>query len=417
MAEGFKINEGKLEILEVNGVDKWVKRCAEARLKVDQEREKPREERDFAQIREWKNIFYVKTIVCNCYCYIPDEAFKGDKNVQELISDNKISIKKEAFAGCTDLRKVSIPKVDSVGVKAFEGCSNLNELDISGVEGIGEEAFAGCTALKIVNVPNVEAIQKNAFQGCDNLEKIEGLGKIKDVNSLYELGCSKELFKGNELIKLSELKGSYKESNSNIYADALHAKYKNFKLKCNSMCTNGKAKEGAFKECARYFMEKVLKPMTTGENVKFKTQVEKLLKSNSEVKISKNYFSDFNQLVLKNCLNVLNSVSEATTLYPVAAVPSCSIEEKVENEVKKLQLDIKNYVLKKYNGLLSAGLKSWEVSKYFGEYFRILLGFAGLEKLKDINAKEVKRNKYHSTFGLGGGGLDLLVMVKECELK
>lgn len=46
-----------------------------------------------------------------------------------------------------------------------------------------------------------------------------------------------------------------------------------------------------------------------------------------------------------------------------------------------------------------------------------MLGFAGLEKLKDINAKEVKRNKYHSTFGLGGGGLDLLVMVKECELK
>lgn len=350
MAKFFELdasdkNNKKLIIGNLIGATEWM----EFRQKMEKDPENA----------EYKPYRYVKCVEVHGDFTIPDHAFENFIRLTEVISTGPgLGVGRSAFEGCESLQTVNAPKLDFIGAKAFAGCSNLNELDISGVEGIGEEAFAGCTALKIVNVPNVEAIQKNAFQGCDNLEKIEGLGKIKDVNSLYELGCSEKLFKGNELIKLSELKGSYKESDSNIYADTLHAEYKNFKLKCNSMCTNGKAKKGAFKECARYFMEKVLKPMTRDEEVKFKTQVENLLESNSEVKISKNYFSDFNQLVLKKCLNVLNSVSKATTLYRVAAVPSCSIEEKVEDEVKKLQLDIKNYVLKKYNGLLSAGLKS-----------------------------------------------------------
>lgn len=79
-------------------------------------------------------------------------------------------------------------------------------------------------------------------------------------------------------------------------------------------------------------------------------------------------------------------------------------------------MDIKKYVSTKYNGLLSAGLEDKDILAYFGECFRVLLGFAGLEKLKNINAKEVKRNKHHSSFALGGGGMDLLVAVKEREL-
>lgn len=406
MAGSFEFSEGQLKILSENGTDQWLKYVQEIREKIEAERSKPRDQKDKKQLIKLRaSIGPVKRILCKGTCFISKRAFKGNELLVELISNDRIFIEDEAFAGCTDLEKVNIPRVSFIGKKAFEGCSNIKgKLDLPEVGAIGEEAFAGCTGLKEINIPEIEGIGKNAFKGCSSLKKIEGLAKLRDINSVYNLGCSEKAFENNEFVKLSKLKGSYREKDKDVLSDELYSKYKKFKEKCNNECKNEIAKKGAFKECSRYFMQKVLNLMSET----LEEQVENVLNSNSDIKINKNYFSDFDQLVVKNCLNVLNSVLAAQDLY--------GLEKKANSEVRKLQVDIKKYVSTKYNGLLSAGLEDKDISAYFGECFRVLLGFAGLEKLKNINAKEVKRNKHHSSFALGGGGMDLLVAVKEREL-
>lgn len=406
MAGSFEFSEGQLKILSENGTDHWLKYVQEIREKIEAEKSKPGDQKDRKQLIKLRaSIGPVKRILCKGTCFISKRAFKDKDLLVELISNDRIFIEDEAFSGCTNLEKVNIPHVSFIGKKAFEGCSNIKgKLDLPEVGVIGEEAFAGCTGLKEINIPEIEGIEKNAFKGCSSLKEIEGLAKLRDINSVYNLGCSEKAFENNEFVKLSKLKGSYREKDKDVLSDELYSKYKKFKEKCNNECKNEIAKKGAFKECSRYFMKKVLNLISET----FEEQVENVLNSNSDIKINKNYFSDFDQLVVKNCLNVFNSVLAAQDLY--------GLEKKADSEVRKLQVDIKKYVSTKYNGLLSAGLEDKDILAYFGECFRVLLGFAGLEKLKNINAKEVKRNKHHSSFALGGGGMDLLVAVKEREL-
>ena len=415
MAGSFEFSEGQLEILSLTGTEDWLeyiqndwpKHVKEVEEKIEAERSKPRDQRDMKQLREWlKSIKPVKHILCKNNCIISKGAFKDNKSLVKLSGGNcTIYIEEEAFAGCTELEEVNIPNVRLIGKKAFEGCSNIKgKLDLPVVKTIKEEAFAGCTGLKEINIPEIERIGKNAFKGCSSLEKIEGLAKLIDINSVYNLGCSEKLFENNEFVKLSKLKGSYRENDRDVLSDELYSKYKKFKEKCNNECKDKIAKKGAFKECSRYFMKKVLGLMSETLN----KQVENVLNSNSDIKINKNYFSDFDQLVENKCLKVFNSM--------LGTRDSKTLEKEADSEVRTLQVDIKKYVSTKYNGLLSAGLKDEDISEYFGECFRVLLGFAGLEKLKNINAKEVKRNKHHSSFALGGGGMDLLVAVKEHEL-
>ena len=440
MAGSFEFSKGQL-ILSGNGIGDWLKyeqeigeKIQEIRKKLAAERSKPRYQRDNNQRAELREELQasikiyptVKRILCKGTCIISKRAFKDIGSLVELISDGIIFIEEEAFAGCTKLEKINIPHVNLIGKKAFAGCTGLKEINISEIEGIGEEAFAGCTGLEEINIPEIEGIGeeafagctglkeinipeikkigKNAFKGCSNLKKIEGLAKLVDINSVYNLGCSKEAFENNEFVKLSKLKGSYREENNDIFSGKLYHKYKKFKEKCNNECKNEKAKKGAFKVCSRYFIEKVLSLMSKT----LEKQVENVLNRNSNIKIN-DYFSDFGQSVEKKCLKVFNSVS--------ATQESTSLRKEVNSEVRELQVDIKKYVSKKYNGLLSAGLEGNDISAYFGECFRVLLGFAGLEKFKSIDAKEVKRNKNHSSFALGGGGMDLLIAVKERELK
>ena len=313
MAGSFEFSEGQLKILSENGTDHWLKYVQEIREKIEAENSKPRDQKDRKQLIKLRaSIGPVKRILCKGTCFISKRAFKDKKLLVELISNDRIFIEDEAFSGCTNLEKVNIPHVSFIGKKAFEGCSNIKgKLDLPEVGVIGEEAFAGCTGLKEINIPEIEGIEKNAFKGCSSLKEIEGLAKLRDINSVYNLGCSEKAFENNEFVKLSKLKGSYREKDKDVLSDELYSKYKKFKEKCNNECKNEIAKKGAFKECSRYFMKKVLNLISET----FEEQVENVLNSNSDIKINKNYFSDFDQLVVKNCLNVFNSVLAAQDLY------------------------------------------------------------------------------------------------------
>lgn len=311
---------------------------------------------------------------------------EGIKNLNKLVMMGNI-ILDDAFKDCKNL--ISLESEGGTGevailYQAFKGCENLESVNIPNVVKIGREAFADCSRIGKLDLPEVEEIGKDAFKGCTELE-LTGLGKLKDkddiLNSGYEVSAPriKRLFG----VKLKDDKG-------NITG------YKSFKSTCKNMCEKGVPDYGTAKGLLEIVFNELKKSLLFSAKV-----VETTLFLDI-----KGEFSDFNDIIT-NFNTVSNKIGAATTIEELRNV--------VNSYVKKFQEKLKSYVVEKFANLSKAGLDLPKMQQYlFDRYFRVLLGIAGVKKFKGVDG-EVS-NKPYSSFGLGGGGMDLLVKVKECEL-
>lgn len=100
---------------------------------------------------------------------IGENAFKGNRNVKELIlGENIRTIAESAFYNCSALESVTIPNgVTSIGDSAFQGCRELKTVNIpSGVTAIPAYCFAYCRSLTEITIgENIRSIGESAFNG------------------------------------------------------------------------------------------------------------------------------------------------------------------------------------------------------------------------------------------------------------
>ena len=96
-------------------------------------------------------------------------ANNGADNSKTAIKVTKIS--PTAFKGNKNIKTVVLPLyVDEIPDGAFEGCSNLENVIAFGVTKIGANAFKGCTNLTAFSIDNmVTSLGNNAFENVDEL--------------------------------------------------------------------------------------------------------------------------------------------------------------------------------------------------------------------------------------------------------
>lgn len=314
------------------------------------------------------------------------EQGKGQKNnaaVKSVIAKVPCTIPKGVFKDSKDL-----VKFESVGEKevyiddeAFKGCINLKDVNILGAKFIGSNAFEGCTSLKELYLPKVEKIAANAFKGCTRLKLTVGQ-ELKNSNDIIDSGYEKVAQHIKELDKVK-----LKDENEKL------TEYKSFKATCKNMCEKGVADYETAKSLLR----------TVFENVdEWLSKLSDLIGSyrGSEIR---GKFDDFKGIITK-----FDTVSAK-----IGAAKNQQELRNVVDSVKAFQSELKSYVLEKYKYLKKAGYDSIDgIEKIcFDKFFRVLLGIAGVKKEGSVSS-----NKTYSSFGLGGGGMDLLVRVKECEL-
>jgi uncharacterized repeat protein (TIGR02543 family) len=99
--------------------------------------------------------------------------FSADNGADNTKTAIKVtSLNKNAFRYNTNIKKIVLPVyIDEIPDNAFEGCTNLEEVVALGVTSIGNEAFKGCISLKKFAVDNkVVQLGDNAFEGVDKIE-------------------------------------------------------------------------------------------------------------------------------------------------------------------------------------------------------------------------------------------------------
>ena len=98
---------------------------------------------------------------------IPDYAFNGCTNLEEVILDGDIEdISNYAFYNCTNLKKVTMSNtIQHIRLGAFSGCTSLNNISLStNLKHIQNDAFRNCTSLQSIILPNgLTEITKQAF--------------------------------------------------------------------------------------------------------------------------------------------------------------------------------------------------------------------------------------------------------------
>lgn len=116
---------------------------------------------------------------------IPDYAFNGCTNLEEVILDGDIEdISNNAFQNCSNLKKVIMPNtVRYIRERAFDKCTLLNEINLStSLQSIQYYAFNECTNLQSIELPNnLKSIYTYAFYKT-------GLTSINIPTSVRELG-------------------------------------------------------------------------------------------------------------------------------------------------------------------------------------------------------------------------------------
>ena len=102
--------------------------------------------------------------------FVPAEAFKENKNIQEVIChDGVTKIGREAFYSCRSLRWIIMPGVKVVERNAFTYCSALLYIECGKLERIRQSAFSCCHSLNSVDLPSIKIVENNAFSSCWNL--------------------------------------------------------------------------------------------------------------------------------------------------------------------------------------------------------------------------------------------------------
>ena len=313
---------------------------------------------------------------------------EGFEDLNKLVIPRNVTLGSNAFQGCKNL--ISLEEKGGTGEvsilnQTFKDCKNLKNVDIPNVTVIGREAFAGCSQIEKLDLPKVEKIAKDAFKGCTELE-LTGLEKLKDKNDISNSGYKENASRIKRLVNV-KLKDDKEISTG----------YKSFKATCKNMCEKGVPDYGT----AKGLLEVVFDNLNRALLVSAKAAgVSKFPAIDEEFDDFKDIVTDFN--------TVSNKIGAATKMTELGSV--------VNSYVKKFQKKLESYVVEKFDNLKKAGLDIPMIQYYlFDRYFRVLLGIAGVKKFKGMDG-EVS-NKPYSSFGLGGGGMDLLVRVKEYELR
>ena len=122
----------------------------------------------------------VKLHIPSCVYGIDPKAFRGSKNIQELvIQDGVAVISDSAFAGCKNLTHITLPNtVEVIERNSFDGTGPKVVAFPKSVNLIKTGAFFTCKKLEGVSIGNAKCVvEKDAFpKGC----KIYNAGQVKE---------------------------------------------------------------------------------------------------------------------------------------------------------------------------------------------------------------------------------------------
>ena len=101
------------------------------------------------------------------------------------------SFNANTFKNNKQIKRVVLPVyISEIPDGAFEGCTNLEEIVAMGVTKIGDNAFKGCTSLKIFTIDNmVTSLGNNAFEGVDEIKVMAS--KVSVFNAALTSGAKK----------------------------------------------------------------------------------------------------------------------------------------------------------------------------------------------------------------------------------
>jgi uncharacterized repeat protein (TIGR02543 family) len=101
------------------------------------------------------------------------------------------SFSADTFKGNTKIRRVILPVyITEIPEGAFEGCTNLEEVIAMGVTSIGDNAFKGCTKLKTFRIDNkVTSLGDNAFEGVNEIKVMAS--KVSVFNAALDSGAKR----------------------------------------------------------------------------------------------------------------------------------------------------------------------------------------------------------------------------------
>eukprot|EP00984_Skeletonema_dohrnii_P033270 scaffold29298_cov152-Skeletonema_dohrnii-CCMP3373.AAC.3 len=109
-------------------------------------------------------------IVDKSVTVIPEYAFDGHNNIEEVVLHNKVKrIETEAFQRCRSLMRVIMPGVEVVERWAFNCCEALMVVECGKLKTIKNCAFCGCESLVSIDLTSVEVVGDGAFQSCEAL--------------------------------------------------------------------------------------------------------------------------------------------------------------------------------------------------------------------------------------------------------
>lgn len=126
---------------------------------------------------------------------LPNNAFKGFKDIQSVILPSEIKIIGEnAFAKCSNLKHIEALGVTKVEYAAFQGCNALKETILPEVEYLGRVSFS-FSGLEKADFPKLTTLEGNVFWFCSSLTEVNLpeaiiIGEATDGNTSPRYGTS-----------------------------------------------------------------------------------------------------------------------------------------------------------------------------------------------------------------------------------
>lgn len=136
-----------------------------------------------------------KIIVPEGITYIPDEFFKDNKNVEEIVLPSTIKqIGMGAFCGCSSLKKINLPDgLNLLEAHAFSNCTALEEITIpKSLHYFSYGLFSYCRNLKTINChDDINYIDDFALYNCRSLSSFTLPKNISSLGVKALFGCNK----------------------------------------------------------------------------------------------------------------------------------------------------------------------------------------------------------------------------------
>jgi hypothetical protein len=179
------------------------------------------------------------------------------------------------FQGCTSLERVTFPEglIALANANNFSGCTSLTSvnLELPNLTEMGVYAFGDCPSLIVenINLPKLTSIGVCAFYGGANVKKIESLGKITSLPSLWN---ERGVFHNNTLLESVNLPDTLTNIGAHSFNSCSSLKNINFP---ESVKTIG---DNAFHNCTSLSFDELNLPNLTslGPNAFYGVKIKKL---------------------------------------------------------------------------------------------------------------------------------------------